>query len=110
MKNRSNFVFVTKESQALKDLRFRLGFSLVRTSDLMKLSFVLIHQMESGREDITDSYIELFLNSLEINREEWLHQLTINDEKALLLNKCQARLNSLNAYQLEQIYGLLCEL
>lgn len=103
MNNRSNNILLSKESLALKDLRIKSGFSLLKTSNLMNLSFVLIHNMESGRDDVTSSYVDIFLDSLDLSREDWQHQLKINDEAYSLRKGCLEILNELNLFQLKKV-------
>ena len=61
---------MTKEAELLKKLRIDADLSLRKLADMMNLSFTRVHQMESGREDISDEYIDLFLMHLKISKKK----------------------------------------
>lgn len=109
MSKRNSIVMMTKEAEALKLLRIKSDKSLRKIADLMNLSFVRVHQMESGRENITDSYIENFLGALELNWEDWDNQFAVKDEFYVLRQKCHDRLDQIELSKLELIYSLLAQ-
>jgi len=109
MSSRNKIVAMTKESEALKKLRINSGKSLRKLADLMNLSFVRVHQMESGRDNVTDDYIEKFLGALKLNWDDWDNQFSGKDELHTLRRKCHDRLDEIEPSKLELIYGLLAQ-
>lgn len=53
MSKRNKVVDESKESLALKNLRMREELSLRQLADRMGISFTRVHQLESGREEVS---------------------------------------------------------
>ena len=108
MSKRNRFIKVTVESMALKELRESRGLSVRKLAELMEISKTRVHQLESGREDISKEYIDKFLKVTKLSREVW--QLKIGrDDKAisLLREKCHLLIDSIDPGRLELVHGLL---
>lgn len=71
MSRRNKFIKVTPESLALKELRMQANVSLRKLADELNISFARAHQMESGRENVSEAYIEKFLKTLGLSDEDW---------------------------------------
>ena len=109
MSSRNRIVLMTDEAQALKSLRVRSDKSLRKIAELMNLSFVRVHQMESGRENITKEYVEKFLSALELNWEDWENQFSIKANVRDLRQRCHERLDEIEPSKFELIYNLLAQ-
>lgn len=71
MSRRNKIIKVSSESAALKEMREKKGHSLRKLADLMDLSFMRVHQMESGRENVNEEYVRKFLKATDHSWEEW---------------------------------------
>ncbi len=107
MSKRNQKIVMTKEAKLLKKLRIDSDLSLRKLADLMNLSFTRVHQMESGREDVTEEYIDLFLMHLKISRESWGTHFGKDCSKNSLRVKCYQLLESIDEDKLELVYGIL---
>ena len=68
MSKRNDEIIETRESRLLKDLRIECGLSLSKLADEIGYSKARVYQMESGREQISEKYIELFLEGIKMPR------------------------------------------
>ncbi len=107
MSKRNQKIKLTKEAKALKRMRVESNLSLRKLGDRMNLSFTRIHQMESGREDISQEYIDLFLEAIGKNRCVWKKYLGSPPPVLSLREKCQRVLENVEDDKLEIIYGIL---
>lgn len=57
MSKRNREVVMSLEAQALKELRINSDLSLRKLAEKMNYSFTRVHQMETGRDNISDEYI-----------------------------------------------------
>src|SRR5690606_3548177 len=71
MGKRTKIINVTKESKALKQIRMMKGLSVRKVADLLNVSHTLVSHLELGRANINESYIDKFLDALELSREDW---------------------------------------
>ena len=107
MSKRNKVIKVGAESTTLKAMRENAGLSLRKLADLMDFSFSRVHQMESGRENVTEEYVRKFLKATGHSWAEWLSRT--NEENFLedLRHKCHEALNSIETSKLKMIYELL---
>lgn len=82
MGKRNKFVKETPESKALKSLRLKNGYSLQQISNLVGLSKTRVSQMESGRDDVSNSYVALFIKALKLSYEDWEAELIKKSSKS----------------------------
>lgn len=71
MSKRNKLIIETPECLALKALRMKAGLSLRKLADLMDISFVRVHQWESGRDEVTKEYIAKFLKATGQYQIDW---------------------------------------
>lgn len=71
MGRRTKIIKVTKESNALKQLRTMKGLSVRKVADLLDVSHTLVSHLELGRANISEAYLEKFLKELDLNWEDW---------------------------------------
>ena len=108
MSKRNKIVKETKESKALKAFRLKSGLSLRKLAERMDLSFARVHQMEVGREDVIDDYIEKFLSVTDFCREDWdLEVGQAKKEIGTLRSKCHGLVDQLDEEKLDLLYGIL---
>jgi len=107
MSKRNKFVVMSAEAETLKKLRLKSDLSLRKLSDKLNISFARVHQLESGRENISEEYIDKFLAALSLNRDDWNFAIGGRDEIYDLREKCHHILDSIQPSKLELIYELL---
>jgi transcriptional regulator with XRE-family HTH domain len=110
MSKRNNIVIQTQESKALKAFRIRAGVSLRKLSELMDLSKTRIHQMEIGRDEISEDYIEHFLLGLGLSISDWKLEVGEKDNFFKLREECHSLLNGIDKDKLGLVFGLLSNL
>ena len=71
------------------------------------MSFTRVHQMESGRENVSEAYLEKFLKALGLNWDDWTVEINGRGENEVLREKCHEILDSIEPSKLELIHGLL---
>jgi len=100
----------TKESKALKAMREFRGRSVRRLADELGMSHAAVHQLECGRADLTQSYLNKFLNCLGFSTSDW-HLFTKDDEGIEDLRcKCIEVLHAIQPTKLRQIYKFISEI
>lgn len=107
MSKRNRFVEETPESKALKTFRLNSDLSLRKIANLMEISFTRVHQMEAGKENIPEDYINKFLEALNLTWEDWNSEVKGRDEKQILRDQCHEILDSIEPSKLELIHGIL---
>lgn len=107
MSKRNIITKVNTESIALKEMRQNASLSLRKVADLMGLSFSRVHQMESGKENVTEEYVRRFLKATENTWEEWIKRTQRSKPSDALRAKCHEALDSIEPSKLKMIYGLL---
>ena len=108
MSERNKTILPSKNSKALRDLRISSGVSIRKLAERLDLSPTRVNQMELGRDNIHDEYIEKFLAALDISRLEW--DTVVSSEKIPFLElqkSCIALIRNLNQYQLESVQKYL---
>lgn len=110
MSKRNKIVVMSPEAEALKKLRIKSDLSLRKLADKMNLSFTRVHQMESGRENVSEEYIGKFLDVLDLNWDDWNSYFGEEDELSDLRRKCHQILDTIEPSKLELIYGLITRL
>jgi transcriptional regulator with XRE-family HTH domain len=111
MGKRNKFVKETPESKALRNLRVKNDDPLQQTANLVGLSKTRVSQMESGREDISNSYIELFIKALKISYQDW--ELEIgkeNKDDNKLREQCHEIVDQIKSKKLELVFQLLIQM
>ena len=65
--------------------------------------------MESGREQISEKYIELFLEGIKMPRASWPERLGVKKKKVVLdpFDECISHLEKLNSEDLILVLGIL---
>ena len=84
-----------------------LEYLLRKLADLMDLSFSRVHQMESGKENVTEEYVRRFLKATDYTWEEWIKKTHRTKPSDALRAKCHEALDSIEPSKLKMIYGLL---
>lgn len=107
MSKRNKIIKETTESKALKRLRENYGLSLRRLADSMNISFTRVHQMESGRENVNESYIEIFLSAIGSNHSEWNFEISKDDKFYELRLQCYEAINNLENNKLELVHSII---
>lgn len=107
MSKRNKKIIVTKEARALKKLRVESGLSLRKLADMMELSFTRVHQMESGREDISEEYLDSFLNMIGITKSTWDKEFGKSNLNNDILDECLSIIKKMDKRNLEVILSLL---
>jgi len=101
MSKRNLEIIETNESRALRRLRIEHGLSIRKLAERMELSPTRVTQMEVGREDIKDPYINKFLAALDMTRQGWLDYLEKEDPNIKLRKDIIKSLNGLNQSKLK---------
>jgi len=107
MSKRNQQIKMSDESIALKNMRIKAGLGIRKLAERMNYSHTRVHQMESGRDEITDSYIEMFLKATGFSKEDWLIEIKGKDSVNELREKCHKALDEIDQSKLQLIYGLL---
>lgn len=107
MSKRNKIIIETTESEALKALRLESGLSLRKLAEVMNYSFARVHQMETGREDISSEYIQKFLEGIDISWSDWKNYLGERDEYYEIRLSCHELLDKVNGEKLDLVLGLL---
>jgi len=107
MSRRNKEIKVGPESVTLKEMRENAGLSIRKLADLMDLSFSRVHQMESGRENVSEEYVRKFLKATGHSWAEWLKKTDAGKFQDDLRIKCHEALDTIEPYKLHLIYGLL---
>ncbi len=107
MSKRNKIIVQTSESFALKELRLMRDLSLRQLAEKLNLSFARVHQMETGREDITDEYVKLFCKKLAVSDHEWSKLTGVSNVDHELLEECFELLRGLNQEKVEAVYEVL---
>ena len=71
MSKRNLEIIETTESPALRRLRIEHGISIRKLAERMELSPTRVTQMEVGRKDIKDLYVNKFLADIVLTMKEW---------------------------------------
>ncbi|MCM2348381.1 MAG: helix-turn-helix transcriptional regulator [Bacteriovoracaceae bacterium] len=79
MGKRTKIINVTKESQALKQMRMMKGLSVRKVAELLNVSHTLVSHLELGRANISEAYLDKFLDVLDLSWEDW--NITIGSGK-----------------------------
>lgn len=107
MSRRNKIIKVSPESVALKEIREKSNLSLRKLADLMDLSFARVHQMESGKENVSEEYVRKFLKATNHTWEEWSKKVGKDRSSDALRKKCHEALDAIEPSKLQLIYGLL---
>lgn len=107
MSRRNKIIKVTSESAALKEMREKCGLSLRKLADLMGISFMRVHQMESGRDNVSEEYVRKFLKATGHSWEDWNKKTAKKNPHDALRIKCHEALDAIEPSKLQLIYGLL---
>lgn len=110
MSKRNQIIKESAESLALKRLREASGQGIRRVAELMDLSHTRVHQMESGREDITEEYIEKFLDTVQVSRGDWNKEIGIRECNGDLREKCFDLVCSIKKEKLKTLHNILLSL
>lgn len=111
MGKRNKFVKETPESKALRSLRLKNDYSLQQISNLVGLSKTRVSQMELGREDISNSYVELFIRALKLSYEDWEAELGVkNSDENKLRDLCHEIVEQINSEKIELVFQLLTQM
>ncbi len=108
MGKRNKVILLTKEAKMLKTLREKNGISLRKLSEKMRISFMRVHQMESGRENISEEYVNRFLHALALSRRDW--EVALGPPKKNigdLRERCHELLDTIPIARLELVFDFL---
>lgn len=107
MSKRNQIIKETKESKALKALRIKADLGIRKLAQRMNYSHTRIHQFESGRENINEAYIQIFLEAAGYSLYEWNIEVGAGSTAYSLRDQCHDLLDSIDIEKLELVYGLL---
>ncbi|RLA61789.1 MAG: hypothetical protein DRQ88_00110 [Epsilonproteobacteria bacterium] len=107
MSKRNKIVQESPESEVLKALRLKVDLSVRKLAEAMDMSKSRVHQMESGRENISQDYIQKFLDAVQLSWDDWAFQISKKDKFYGMRDKCHELLNSIEPSKLEQAHELL---
>lgn len=107
MSKRNQIISEGPESKALKELRLKAGLGIRKLAERMNYSHTRVHQLESGRDDISDEYIQCFLDATGYSLEDWKYELKGSDPFNELRGKCHEALELVDQNKLKMIYELL---
>lgn len=107
MSRRNKIIKVSLESVVLKEIREGANLSLRKLADMMNLSFMRVHQMESGRENVNEEYVRKFLKATGHSWEDWNKRTAKKKPQDALRIKCHEALDTIEPSKLHLIYGLL---
>jgi transcriptional regulator with XRE-family HTH domain len=107
MSKRNQIIKINAKSKALKELRLKAGLGIRKLAERMNYSHTRVHQMESGRDEISASYVDCFLKATGFSREAWLCEVRGEDSFDELRDKCHEALDSIDSSKLKMIYELL---
>jgi len=111
MGKRNKFVKETSESKALRSLRLKNDYSLQQVASLVGLSKTRVSQMESGREDVSNCYIELFIKGLEIAYQDWEAEIGEENKNSYRLrDQCHEIVDQIKSKKLELVFQLLTQM
>lgn len=110
MSKRNQVIVMSPEAEALKKLRLKSELSLRKLSEKLNMSFTRVHQMESGRENISEAYLEKFLKALGLNWDDWNSCFEKKDKYSDLRRKCHEILDAIEPSKLELIHELITRL
>lgn len=108
MKGKRCYISIeTKESKALKAMREFRGVSVRKLSEKLQMSHSAVHQLESGRANIQDEYIQKFLAALGFTRSDLNLFLSEKHEFDELKQKCLCLVHEMEPAHFKKIYQLL---
>lgn len=107
MSKRNKIIKVSAESIALMEMRKKANLSIRKLADEMNISFSRVHQMESGKDDVNESYLKRFLEATGFSLEDWQHETGGRDLLSELRSKCHEALDQIDKSKLQLIYSLL---
>ena len=107
MSKRNQIIKETKESKALKTLRIKADLGIRKLAQKMNYSHTRVHQFETGRENINEAYIQIFLEATGFTGEVWSNIVGAGKESCSVRTKCQSILIGLESDKLELVYALL---
>jgi transcriptional regulator with XRE-family HTH domain len=107
MSKRNQTIKETKESKALKALRIKADLGIRKLAQKMNYSHTRVHQFETGREDITDVYIQIFLEATGFNHEDWSARIGVNKCEFNLRSQCLELLSEIEESKLDLVCALL---
>lgn len=110
MSHRNKIVIESPESKALKELRLKAGLGVRKLAERMNYSHTRVHQMESGRDEISDEYIQFFLDATGFSWKDWQNEIMGSDPFKVLRDKCHDALDSVEPNKLKMILELLINL
>jgi len=104
MSKRIEKVLKTPESQSLLALRIKSDLSVRDLADKMEMSFPRVHQMESGRGNISEEYISKFLKALNLNWFDWDCATGKDSDPERLRDRCHVFISEALPSQLRRFY------
>ncbi len=107
MSKRNQIIKETKESKALKVLRIKADFGIRKLAQKMNYSHTRVHQFETGREDINETYIQMFLDTTGYSLYEWNIEVGAGSTTYSLRDQCHDLLDGIDIEKLKLVYGLL---
>jgi transcriptional regulator with XRE-family HTH domain len=107
MSKRNQQIKVCPQSKALLALRQKSGLGIRKLADRMNYSHTRVHQMESGRDEISEDYVRLFLKATGFTWEDWLIETKGGDSFNELRKRCHEALDAIDSNKLQLIYGVL---
>jgi len=108
MSKRNQKVIETELSITLRELRTENSLSVRKLAELMNISKSRVHQMESGRENISSEYIQKFLSAIDYSYEEWQIKLGTNkNNRNELREKCHNIIDKIDSEKLNWLYELV---
>ena len=107
MPKRSRLKIESKESRALKKLRLFLGLSQREMARRLNVNPTLVNHTENGRAYISPDYINHFLNSLNISKNDWNELLNGKDMNLSKRDECKKIIDELSIEKLDVVCNFL---
>ena len=110
MSKRNKIILETRESRDLKKLRIDKGLSLSQVAKLLNVSKTRVHQMESGRENVTKEYVDQFLKAVSYSKDVWNKKSKQKINNMSKYDECHVLIDQINEDKIDFVLQFLKEL
>ncbi|HLE11353.1 MAG: hypothetical protein A2451_12380 [Bdellovibrionales bacterium RIFOXYC2_FULL_39_8] len=109
MSKRNKIKIESTESKALKALRIKSGHSIRKLADKIDVSPTRVHQMEAGLENVSKTYVQVFLEAAGLTWQDWFVEIEQEErcECEIIRERCYEILDQLVPSKVEQVYKIL---
>jgi len=107
MARRSGIKKETKESMALKKMRKATGLAQRKAALKIGVNQSMVNHCENGRAEISEDYLEKFLEGLNFSREDFEKYREGQESELDLRSKCKEMIDNLDQEKINILYNLL---